>query len=99
MVHSDIHPCYYSRNRCEEGLVKTKRESAVIVRQQEVIRNAVAVLNGDRGEDARRGFLEFLRAQKRAEMLRADRATHTLTKLRNSSQGSSLTSYANKAAD
>jgi hypothetical protein len=51
--------------------VVVKKE--ILLQQQQVIKNAVAVLNGDLGEEARRGFLRFLKAQQRAEVRRAQR--------------------------
>jgi hypothetical protein len=57
----------------------------LVTRHHQIIKNAVAVLNGDLGEEALRCFLRFLNAQKRAEVRRANRSTLILAKLRDGS--------------
>ena len=73
-------------------------KTEVLLQQQQVIKNAVAVLNGDLGEEARRCFLRLLKAQKRAEMRRVNRLELTIAKLPHGFQGRFLRKPANTPA-
>jgi hypothetical protein len=73
-------------------------KTELLIQQQQVIKNAVAVLNGDLGEEARRCFLRFLNAQKRAEMRRVHRLKLIVAKLPHGFKGPLLAKRANTAA-
>ena len=65
-------------------------KTEVLIQQQQVIKNAVAVLNGDLGEEARRCFLRFLNAQKRAEMRPVNRLKLIVAKVPDGFKGTLL---------
>ena len=70
-------------------------KTELLIQQQQVIKNAVAVLNGDLGEEARRCFLRFLHAQKRAEMRRVNRLKLMVAKLPHGFKGQLIRKPAN----